>query len=147
MDKKTEIATDENGEEKTVECEKPKDGYDSSDFSRYFDESCNDWQKDALYNLRFLKRAQDELNSMLNANYVLTLNDVYEYFGLEKTQAGFEYGWVRSGGSNETVYVDFGLPLGNREWEDAQVRDNQRYFWLDFNCSKIIFAETPFRRA
>lgn len=147
MEKTTETVTDENGEEKTVEVEKPKEGYGTDSFSRCFNEACVDWQKDSLYNLRALKRAQDELNSMLNAKYVLTLNDVYEYFGLERTQAGFQYGWVRSGGTEQTTYVDFGLPLGNRDWEDEQVRNGQRYFWLDFNCSKIVFAETPFRRA
>ena len=146
MEKVTETETDEDGNEKTVEVEKPKkDEYGQNSFGRWFDESCYEWQKDTQYNITILKRIQGDLTSMLRSKHVLTLNEVYEYMGYEKTKAGFEWGWVCQPGTEQQTYVDFGLPLGDDTWEREQVKSNERYFWLDFNCSKIIFAETPFR--
>lgn len=138
--------TDENGNETTVVTEKPKDDYADLTFARCFDEICPAFQKDTYYNLDFIKRKQSELNDKLKAQRVLTLNEVYEVFGFEKTQAGFYYGWVYDPRDEFKVLVDFGLPFEDREWLHRVVCEGQRSFWLDFNCKEIIWSKTPFRK-
>lgn len=141
-----ETTTDENGNETTVVKEKPKSDYADITFARCFDEVCPAYQKDALYNLNTLKSLQGQLNDMLKAKRVLTLNEVYELLGFEKTQAGFHYGWVYDPRDEFKVYVDFGLPFEDREWMHKMICENQRSYWLDFNCKEIIWSKTPFRK-
>ena len=147
MENVAETTKDENGSETTIVKEQPKNNYASTTFARCFDETSPAFQKDALYNIDTLKRLQGQLNDELKAKRVLTLNDAYELLGYEKTQAGFYYGWIYDPRSENKSFVDFGLPFEDREWIHRMIVENQRYYWLDFNCTEIVWSSTPFREA
>ena len=140
----TETVTDENGEEQTVEKTVVKDGYEYDTFDRLFDCGVTWWEKDPMFNLSKLRGMQATLTNIGRSKHILSLNDVYEEFGYPKTQAGFQWGWVFPLGPKDDNYVSFGLPLGDRDWEDRMIRENQRDFWLHFNCKKFVWSETPF---
>lgn len=137
---------DENGEEKTVTVEKPKEGYQLDTFSRCFDDTNPCWKRDAQYNAVFLKQMMSQMTDKLRADRVLCLNDVYETLGFDKTQAGFEYGWVCMPGHETEAYVDFGIYDMDKESVREFIYGHNNSVWLDFNCKKIIWNETPFRK-
>lgn len=139
-----ETIQDEDGKETTVVKERAKPGYDRNSFARCFDEASNSWKKDTLHNIDMLKRLQSQLNDELKAKRILTLNDVYELLGYRKTRAGFQYGWVYDPKNEHRTYVDFGLPFEDKEWVHQKVCEGQRNFWLDFNCSEIVWDKLPF---
>jgi len=142
----TETVTDENGEEKTVEKTVPVKDYDKNTLDRFFDEFCTRHTKDPIHNLMFLKSTQATMRMRLKADHVVFLNDVYEELGLPKTQAGYQYGWVyQPGETGLEELVDFGLPLGDKEWENKMISGNEYSYLLHFNCKKIIWSETPFQ--
>lgn len=145
MEQLTETITDENGEEKTVATEKPRKGYSNETTARIFDESCPAWKKDVLYNIGELKNLSGQLNDKLKADRILFLNDVYELLGYSKTQAGYQLGWVYDPRDEFKTYVDFGLPFEDHEWVHQMMAENQRCFWLDFNCKEIVWSKTPFQ--
>lgn len=139
-----ETETDENGNETKIVRERAKKDYDHDSYVRIFDEQCPGWKKDTLYNLNFLKMRLSELNTRLRADRILFLNDVYELLGFEKTQAGYQLGWVYDPRDEFKTIVDFGLPF-TEEWTHEQIANGQRYFWLDFNCTPIVWEETLLR--
>ena len=93
-----EIVIDENGNE-TVE-KKIVDVVDSDsvskygDFARFFDETSTCWQKDAEYNLMFLRRQQEYANQLLKTRGYVFLNEVFEMLGLQKSKEGQLIGWI-----------------------------------------------------
>lgn len=131
-----ETVVNEDGTEqqvtKTIEVADPNEMY--SIYARCFDESCRGWEKDAEYNLVFLKQAQAFANEKLKAQGFLFLNDVYEMLGFDKTNYGQYIGWIYDEehpvGDN---YVDFGIydiyKPGSRDF----VNGYERCVWLDFN--------------
>ncbi|MBE6724916.1 MAG: hypothetical protein E7576_06940 [Ruminococcaceae bacterium] len=137
---------EENGEEKTVTVEKAKEGYQLDTFSRCFDDTNPCWKRDTQYNATFLKQIMSQMTDKLRAERVLCLNEVYDALGFDKTQAGFEYGWICKPGQEMEAYVDFGIYDMNKESVREFIYGHNNSIWLDFNCSKIIWAETPFRK-
>lgn len=106
-----EIVVDENGKESVVKKTVTTADFDtSSDYSRFFDEYCTGWRKDAEYNLMFVRQIQNWANDKLKAQGYLFLNDVYEMLGFDKTKAGQIVGWIYDP-NNEVGdnYVDFGI--------------------------------------
>lgn len=142
----TETTVGENGETTTEEKLVAQDGYEDETFDRMFDEYCPVWAKDAQINLAKLRGLQATLTNMGRARRVLFLNDVYEELRMPKTQAGYQYGWIFPKGVEDENYVSFGLPLGNKEWEDQIILSNERNHWLHFNCTKLVWSEAPFPR-
>lgn len=136
-----ETVVDENGKEKKVK--KTVNMVDPtvySDYARFFDESCAGWDKDAEYNLMFLKQQQAHANDILKRQGYIFLNDVYDMLGIPRTKAGFVVGWLYSEkdpvGDN---FVDFGISDIN----NAKVRDfvngYERVVLLDFNVDGNIW--------
>lgn len=128
-----EKIVNEKGKEKTVkktievmELDEP------SDFSRFFDDGCLGWTKDSEYNLSFLKGQQAFLNTRLEMEGYLFLNDVYELLGIPKSKAGQIAGWVHT--KENPMKVDFGIYNGNREANRNFVNGYERTILLDFNC-------------
>lgn len=144
MEEVEKKVTDENGEEKTVTEKKPKDGYEQSDFARCFDESNPLWKKNTLYNLSVLRQIRDTLNMQLRQKGVLSMADAMMALKWEPTQASFQWGWVLKNGTFPQTCVDFGIPLDDPVWINEMEREGQRYFWLEFNCEKIIWSDLPF---
>ena len=111
-----------------------------SEFAKFFDESCPDWQKDANYNLMFLRRQQDYANEKLKARGHLFLNEVYDMLGIQRTPEGQSVGWIYDEknpvGDN---YVDFGIYDVTDERKRAFVNGYERSILLDFNVDGSIY--------
>lgn len=139
----TETEVDENGKKKKVKksvkyVNSGIDGY--SDYSRFFDESSPEWEKDSEYNLMFLKAQQDFMNQKLRAQGYLFLNDVYDALGIPKTKAGQIVGWIydpeNGDGDN---YVDFGIYVITDERKRDFVNGYENVILLDFNVDGVIW--------
>ena len=80
------------------------------EFSRIFDETCPCWVKNAEKNMFFLKQQERWANDKLRTQGYLSLNDVYESLGFDKTAAGQVVGWTYEKGNPASEgYVDFGI--------------------------------------
>lgn len=134
------ISKDENGNEVKAEKEvKVGDPNVYSDYARFFDESCEGWEKDSEYNLYFLKAREAYANDLLRSRGYLFLNEVYDMLGIPRTRAGQIVGWVYDEdnplGDN---YVDFGIYDINREKAIDFVNGYERVILLDFNVDGNI---------
>ena len=139
----TDTVTDEKTGEpkevkKTIDVATWEDlGY--SQYARFFDEGCKSWEKNAEYNLMFLRSEQQYANDRLKANGYLFLNDVYDRLGIPRTKAGQVVGWIydpeNPTGDN---YVDFGIYDVHRERNRAFVNGYERCILLDFNVDGDI---------
>lgn len=85
--------TDEKGKTKTVK-EKYKTPTATNAYSRFFDESNPNWDKDGASNYRFVRAQMIYLQGKLKSNKYLFLNDVYKTLGLPITVAGQSAGWI-----------------------------------------------------
>ena len=108
-------------------------------YSRYFDESCPDYRKDAEWNMMFLRKQQEWANEKLRSQGYLFLNEVYEQLGMLKSKAGQVVGWVYDSkndvGDN---YIDFGIYDINRPKSRDFVNGYERSILLDFNVDGDI---------
>lgn len=132
-----EIVTDENGEEKIVKStvEMPEFN-DHSEYARCFDETCLGWNRDADYNLMFVKQIQNWANDRLDTKGYVFLNEVYEMLGFQKTRAGQEVGWVKDGDGDN--YIDFGIFDLHDKQKRRFVNGYEKSIWLDFNVDGPI---------
>lgn len=135
-----ETITDKKGKEKTVtKTVNVADPNYYSDYARFFDDGCTGWQKDAEYNLMFLKQQQNWANERLRSRGYLFLNEVYDMLGIPRTKAGQCVGWVynkdNSIGDN---YVDFGIYDMYKEPARDFVNGYERTILLDFNVDGNI---------
>lgn len=110
-----------------------------SPYSKFFDESCLGWEKDAEHNLMFLRSQQQYANDLLRAKGHLFLNEVYDMLGIERTRAGQIVGWVydKNGKYNDN-YVDFGIYNIHREKSRDFVNGLEKSILLDFNVDGNI---------
>jgi hypothetical protein len=136
----TETVKDENGEEKTVEKEVDVvDDVITSPYSKFFDESSRCWEKDANYNLMFLRRMQSMFNDKLKANGYVFLNDVYDALDIERTPEGQTVGWVYDPENPELKnYIDFGIYDVHRKSSRDFVNGLERVILLNFNVDGNI---------
>jgi hypothetical protein len=137
-----EKVIDENGNETTVtKTVNVADPNLTSDYARFFDETCVGWEKDPEYNLRFLKLQQAYANEKLKCQGHLFLNEVYDMLGLPRTQAGQAVGWIYDEenpiGDN---FVDFGIYDLYDERKRAFVNGHERSILLDFNVDGDIWS-------
>lgn len=141
--KKEEVETtviNEDGTEtkvkETIEVARPS----VDDYSRFFDDGCLGWEKDAEHNRYFLQCVEKWANETLQKRGYLFLNEVYERLGIPKSRAGHVVGWVYD--KNNPVgdnYVNFGL----LDYDDPKKRDfingRERVVLLDFNVDGNIY--------
>lgn len=141
--KVTEVEVDEEtGKEKKVKKTVDVAGNPSaySDYARFFDEASSYWQKDAEYNLMFLRGQQQYANDLLKTRGHLFLNEVYDMLDIPRTKAGQVVGWVYD--ENNPVgdnYVDFGIYDMHREVVRDFVNGYERVILLDFNVDGNIW--------
>lgn len=136
-----ETVVDENGEEKVVKkTVSVVDPNMHSEYARFFDDGCRNWEKNSEYNLMFLKQAQNWANERLKSRGHLYLNEVYEYLGIPMTKAGHEVGWVYDTSENPIGdnFVDFGIYDLYNERARAFVNGYERTILLDFNVDGVI---------
>lgn len=127
--------------EKKTEFEPGDNRNNTSDYARFFDETCAPWEKDPEYNVCFLNQQQNFANDLLRRQGYLFLNDVYDMLGIARTKAGQVVGWVYDEknpiGDN---YVDFGLyDLRNARF----VNGYEKSILLDFNVDGVILDKIP----
>lgn len=136
-----ETVVDENGEEKKVKkTVEVADINEPSTYARFFDESCAGWEKDAEFNLLFLKQMQAHANDQLKARGHLFLNEVYDMLDIPRTKEGNVVGWIYDEDCpNGDNYVDFGIyDLYNEKKRDF-VNGYERSVLLDFNVDGNIW--------
>lgn len=132
-----EKTVDENGKEttvtKTVEVIDPNAAH--SIYSVVFCEGNAGWTKNAELNKVFLIQQQNYANDKLKMNGVLTLNEVYDMLGVQRTAYGQIAGWVYTeDGTAGDNFVDFGIFDVNNEKACDFVNGYERSIVLDFNC-------------
>jgi hypothetical protein len=107
-----------------------------SPYAKFFDELNPNYQRQAEYNLVFIKCQQDYANNLLTARGHLFLNDVYDMLGIERTKAGSIVGWFLDGEGDS--YVDFGL-YDDRPSARNFVNGREAAILLDFNVDGVIY--------
>lgn len=139
-----EVVTDpETGKEKKVKS--TVDVIDPnlySEYARFFDDGCKGWEKNAEYNLMFLRATQNYANDLLRSRGYLFLNDVYDMLGIERTKAGQIVGWVYDPDNpdhNGDNYVDFGIYDMRKPKARDFVNGYERVILLDFNVDGNIW--------
>lgn len=137
-----ETEIDAKGKEKAVKKKVDVTSFDPSsvsDYARFFDEGCREWDKDPEYNLTYLKCQQNTANDILRSRKHLFLNEVYDMLGIPRTKAGNIVGWLfdeeNPTGDN---YVDFGIYDLYRERNRDFVNGYERSILLDFNVDGDI---------
>lgn len=133
---KAETITGKNGKEKTVETkEMVVDPNHHSQYARYFDSSSSQWNRNAEYNLMFLKAQQNYANDLLRSRGHIFLNEVYDMLGIPRSQAGQIVGWVKGEGDD---FVDFGIFNDDGDARDF-VNGYKDSILLDFNVDGIVY--------
>ncbi len=115
---------------------KVKEPYDHSIYSRFFDESNQNWKTTPEYNMLFLKCQQTYANNMLHARGHVFLNEVYDMIGTDRSKAGSVVGWVLGNGDD---YIDFGIFHGRTIENRNFVNNAERSILLDFNVDGVIY--------
>lgn len=131
---------EENGENKTVTRDEKvvkKSKYSSlNDPCTFLFDAANaphSWSKASGYNLMFLTRVQCDANDKLRRKGFVTLNEVLDALGMERTVDGITLGWVDEPG-RESV-IDFGFLRYLKDDEDAGCfRSSDPDYMLHFNC-------------
>lgn len=131
------VIDEKTGKERTVkEITEIADIDPSSEYAKFFDESCPGWTKDPEYNLMFLRNQQQYANDLLESRGYLFLNEVYEMLGIQRTRQGQVIGWIYD--KNVIDKVNFGIyniaSPANRRF----VNGYERSILLDFNVDGDI---------
>ena len=111
-----------------------------SEYARFFDDGCDNWQKDSEHNLWYLKQQQNYANEKLKINGYLFLNEVYDMLGIPRTKAGQIVGWYYDEKDpTRDNYVDFGIYDVTKEANRNFVNGYERTILLDFNVDGPIY--------
>lgn len=111
---------------------------DYSGYAILFDSSNPNWEKNAAYNLMWLRGIENYMNDLLKTRGHVLLNDVYDALGYPRTPDGAIRGWIYDRDS-DSEYISFGI-----DWEDGEKKPAVRNFLnglepnviLEFNLGK-----------
>lgn len=131
------VIDEKTGKERTVkEITEIADIDPSSEYAKFFDESCPGWTKDPEYNLMFLRNQQQYANDLLESRGYLFLNEVYEMLGIQRTRQGQVIGWIYD--KNVIDKVNFGIYNIANPANRRFVNGYERTILLDFNVDGDI---------
>ncbi len=133
-----EMVTDpDSGKEKKVKSTVDIATPTESDYSRFFDETCLNYENNKDYNLMYLRSQEALANDRLKADGYLFLSDVYDALGIKRTKMSQTVGWIYKpdGNENGDNFVDFGILETNRETENGGY---ERAILLEFNVDGPI---------
>ena len=131
------VIDEKTGKERTVkEITEIADIDQSSEYAKFFDESCLGWTKDPEYNLMFLRNQQQYANDLLESRGYLFLNEVYEMLGIQRTRQGQVIGWIYD--KNVIDKVNFGIYNIANPANRRFVNGYERSILLDFNVDGDI---------
>lgn len=150
---KKEVVDPETGEKKEVTTIEKPGSQQPSIYAKWFDESCEEWTKDAAWNLSYLHQQQSWFNSLLYVRYKederrhpghgrghVFLNEVYDGLDIERTPEGAICGWIYDERNpNGDNFIDFGLYDLDNERKRAFVNGYEPTILLDFNVDGKIF--------
>lgn len=144
LEKRAPIVTvDEDGTETIIERDSiviDGEPHDISIYARFFDPSCSQWEKNAEYNLNFLKNQERYANDVLKTRGHLFLNEVYDMLGFDHSQAGSLVGWIYDENNPDIDnYVDFGIYDMSRTPNRNFVNGFEPVILLDFNVDGVIW--------
>lgn len=137
-----EISYGENGEEVAANGSvvNPDDAAHWA-YSRIFDESNPNWEKNAEKNRYWLHQKEAYANYLLRTRGYLFLNEVYDLLGFKKEDGGQILGWVYYDDPNEAKFyggdnkVSFGL-INDTPTAAAFANGYERSILLHFNFDK-----------
>lgn len=131
----TETIVNEDGTEETVTTTVQTMNPSSFDeFTRCFDETCTGWCRNAEYNYAFLVQQQNHVNERLQSRGYMSMNDVYESLGFQKTGMGQCIGWVYDKNNPDVSnFIDFGIYDIHDPEKRAFVNGYEQSIWLTFN--------------
>ena len=131
-----ETVVDENGNETTVKkTVHTVDPGMRSLYSVVFCEGNTGWTRNAELNKVFLIQQQNYANDKLKANGILTLNEVYDMIGAQRTKYGQLAGWVYTEDSTAgDNFVDFGIFDVHNDKACDFLNGYEKSVILDFNC-------------
>lgn len=113
-----------------------------SEYARFFDQTCPDWQKVPEYNYLYLRAKQNYANDILRSRGHIFLNEVYSMLGMEHSYQGAVVGWVLSDDGSTDNYVDFGFMDPTNASAREFVNGDEGAILLDFNVDGIILGKT-----
>lgn len=134
-----ETMVDEDGNETVVKKTVDVVSSEPSEYSKFFDEYSDYWEKDPEYNLMFLRSQQAAANDRLKAKGYLFLNEVYNMLGIPETKAGQVVGWIYD--KKNPIgdgYVDFGIYDVYNTAKREFINGYNRSILLDFNVDGNI---------
>lgn len=136
------VVDEKTGKEKKVKKTIDVVGTDGlSPYADFFDERSEAWQKNAEYNLIFIRAQQQYANDLLRSQGYLFLNDVRKQLGMPPTKEGQIVGWLYDPNSEKRdCYVDFGILETHREAIRDPKQAYERTILLDFNVDGDIWS-------
>ena len=134
----TETVVDEKGKEKqvkkTVEVADPNV---TNDYIKYFTRSNPYWDDTPDYVELFLRSQQNYANDRLKVDKVLTLNDVYDSLGFQKTKAGMVVGWVFDENNEDgDNFIEFKV---HKVYIPNEYGEEELAYAIDFNVDGNIY--------
>lgn len=134
----------EDGTVKEIEATQKRIGPNAySQYARFFDETCMNWEREPEYNYLFLRAKQSYANDKLRSRGHLFLNEVYEWLGIPHSREGAVVGWVLSDDGSTDNFVDFGFMSGDTQRKRDFVNGNEGAILLDFNVDGPILGKIP----
>lgn len=110
-------------------------------YARFFDEGSSSWNKEAEYNLMFLRSQQNYANDLLHARGHIFLNEVYDMLGIPRSEAGAVVGWVLTRDDSSDNHIDFGVFQGKSQTARDFVNGFEGSILLDFNVDGVIYHQ------
>jgi hypothetical protein len=117
-------------------------------YARIFDEWNPLWSEVPNANQYLIQSVENHANQKLRVHGYVTLNDVYDMLGFDRTKAGQLVGWVKNPKPDEhgvtgDGFVDFGVwnagTFEALEW----ISGNKKGILLDFNVDGVILDLLP----
>lgn len=110
-------------------------------YARIFDSTHDDWSEVPHQNQTWIASVQSHANTLLRHNGFVTLNDVYDLLGFERTAAGQVVGWVINPKDGKgDGYIDFGVwnegVYEGKKW----INGEKDAILLDFNVDGEILS-------
>ena len=134
----TETVVDEKGKEKqvkkTVEVADPTV---TNEYVKYFTRTNPYWDDTPDYVEMFLRAQQNYANDRLKIEKALTLNDVYDSLGFQKTKAGMVVGWVLDENNEDgDNFIEFHV---HKVYIPNEYGEDELAYAIDFNVDGNIY--------
>lgn len=134
----TETVVDEKGKEKqvkkTVEVADPTV---TNEYVKYFTRTNPYWDDTPDYVEMFLRAQQNYANDRLKIEKALTLNDVYDSLGFQKTKAGMVVGWVLDENNEDgDNFIEFHV---RKVYIPNEYGEDELAYAIDFNVDGNIY--------